>query len=481
MSRASRRFVAVALLSGSFFVFLIPGFAGYDEPYHFLRAWQLSNLQVRSERRVDANGARDLGASFPASLRTAVLDVLRDTLTPRLDPACHGTTAACALHRLTDPAPRGRSTFVGFPSSAIYAPLPYVPAAIMIRVGRAAGLSVLATLWLARFANLAAYILVIVLAIERMPRWRAVLAILALMPVCIVQASTVSADGLTIAFAFLAIALALRLATAEPGLSARRALLEVGAVGVALGLSKPPYIVFALLFLPAVVRHRDALLGRLLPLVLLPGVALFAWWSHYAQSVWLPPPPNPYAAAGVGGTAYVHVNQSKQFQFVEHHVGYFLRTIATTLGGSWTKLFHDAVAQVPAWSTSAAVSVVVALLTYGALVAALFATRERPTADGDRQWLQVAVIAAVTLGTLLVLFLLAYAGWNAVEAPRIDAFQGRYLAPVLALGAIGVAAIAPPRAADAAGRDAAIDDWLPWLLAGGALVLTAIALLVYYY
>ena len=57
-----------------------------------------------------------------------------------------------------------------------------------------------------------------------------------------------SAAWLPFALAFLAIALAMRLASADPGISTRRALIVVGALGVALWLAKPPYIVFALLF-----------------------------------------------------------------------------------------------------------------------------------------------------------------------------------------------------------------------------------------
>jgi hypothetical protein len=36
-------------------------------------------------------------------------------------------------------------------------------------------------------------------------------------------------------------------------------------------------------------------------------------------------------------------------------------------------------------------------------------------------------------GLFVSLLFLAYVGWNAVAAPRIDAFQGRYLLPVVAV------------------------------------------------
>ena len=47
------------------------------------------------------------------------------------------------------------------------------------------------------------------------------------------------------------------------------------------------------------------------------------------------------------------------------------------------------------------------------------------------------------------LMFLAYVGWNAVTAPRIDAFQGRYLLPVAAVIAI---VVMPDRVAGATGE-----------------------------
>ncbi|HEY1738344.1 MAG TPA: DUF2142 domain-containing protein, partial [Acidimicrobiia bacterium] len=370
-----RRFVAIAMVFCTLLVILTPAFTGYDEPYHYVRAWQLSNAQVHSVQYRDANGQKDLGAYFPATLYVTMFDALLDGFYASTRHQCHGPSAACAFGDLDEAAPHGPNTLIGFPSAAVYPPVPYIPSAAAIRAARWLGLSTLATLWLARFAGLAAYVLLVSFALVRIPRWRGVLAVVALTPVCIFQAAMVSADGLTIALALLSIALALlsialamRLALPRPGLSATRALVEVGLLGAALGLSKPPYIVFLLLFLPAAIRHRHALLGRLLPVVMLPGVALFAWWSHYAQSVWLPPASSSGRAGAIFGFGLAGADESKQLTFVEQHPLHFLDATATTIGHTWASLLHDAVAQVSGWvSTPAALAVVIALLSYAAL------------------------------------------------------------------------------------------------------------------
>ena len=43
------------------------------------------------------------------------------------------------------------------------------------------------------------------------------------------------------------------------------------------------------------------------------------------------------------------------------------------------------------------------------------------------------MLIAIAIATFLSLMLLAYLGWNALESPRIEAFQGRYLLPLVPL------------------------------------------------
>jgi uncharacterized membrane protein len=64
------------------------------------------------------------------------------------------------------------------------------------------------------------------------------------------------------------------------------------------------------------------------------------------------------------------------------------------------------------------------------LVAGAFAISPTPLSGG--RGLRI-LGGAIALGLFVAVFYLAYAGWNAVGAPRIDEFQGRYLLPVVAL------------------------------------------------
>ena len=66
-------------------------------------------------------------------------------------------------------------------------------------------------------------------------------------------------------------------------------------------------------------------------------------------------------------------------------------------------------------------------------VLAIIVIDSAPLAGGNPMRATALALAAVTIVVSLVL---AYIGWNALRAPRIDGFQGRYLLLVFALLAL---------------------------------------------
>ena len=102
------------------------------------------------------------------------------------------------------------------------------------------------------------------------------------------------------------------------------------------------------------------------------------------------------------------------------------RTVARYPG----RLVHDAFAQSPTWRPPGAMVACVVVL----LAAALLCSHDPLPGGRAMRLLGVGVAVAMFVS----LMFLAYVGWNAVTAPRIDAFQGRYLLPVAAVIAIVV-------------------------------------------
>ena len=91
-------------------------------------------------------------------------------------------------------------------------------------------------------------------------------------------------------------------------------------------------------------------------------------------------------------------------------------------------------------------------------------------------------MAVTGVCTAMGVFLLAYTGWNQVAAPRIDAFQGRYLFLPLALL---IFSIAPVRQKYDLGKPVAIRSLIlrtaPALACAGAAAIAFVSMVVHYY
>ena len=129
-----------------------------------------------------------------------------------------------------------------------------------------------------------------------------------------------------------------------------------------------------------------------------------------------------------------------------HHPWFFVETIARTLGAFGTRLLREVVAQVPLWSLPVVVVVVAfALLATGGAVAD---THAAPVLG----WRSRALLAGIAVVTFVTLMLLAYTGWNAVGSPRVEAFQGRYLLPLLRCWCLATPSLIAPAGARARSR-----------------------------
>ncbi|HEX4492504.1 MAG TPA: DUF2142 domain-containing protein [Acidimicrobiia bacterium] len=416
----------IGLLAGLAFVLIVPPLGGYDEAVHYARAYQVSQGQL-----IATHHGHELGGDLPVAMRTDLENVLI-SVNRLIGHRAHAPSSpASFLSHLGDRSARGREAFVNFPTSAVYSPVPYAPASVLMAIGRALGASTMLLIYLGRLGSLLGTVGLLTLAARRMPTRATSLMVVALLPVTIVQAAMLSADGVTLALTLLVLALALRLAATPTADVSRAQLVELAAATVALGFAKPPYILVALALAIPWRRHAARVRGAIAGAVV-GGFGAAAAWAAYASHVYV----TPALPVGLTGTArfaaYTHVNPHEQEQYVLHHPRAFVRVVGTTLAKFPGQLAHDAVAQIPLWGLPA----IFAILAVVPLVVSLLA-RDRADDGGDRAPVvgvrSRVLLLALAVATLLSLMFLAYVGWNAVHALRIEAFQGRYLMPLIPL------------------------------------------------
>lgn len=292
-------FVVMAVLFGLVFAFITPPFEAPDEPVHFFRSYQVSTLNFS----VDKVGTT-YGGLMPASLQdtiSATWDKSALAFHPNLKYPLGYTRDALSI-KTTD-----HQHVYDFSTTAYYSPVSYIPQALGIGIARVLSLPPIIMMYFGRIFNLAAWILLFSLAINFLPRRKWALVFLALIPMALFQAASLSADVMATGLVALLMSMILRYISLNKQLS-KLDLAWLVAVAVLLALSKQIMFLFVPLLLllgkNLFASKRQAYLLKAV-LIVVP-LAFFAIWSLHVHGI---PQSN-----SVGG-----IDPPAQEKFILHH------------------------------------------------------------------------------------------------------------------------------------------------------------------
>jgi len=274
---------------------------------------------------------------------------------------------------------------------------------------------------LTRLVGFASALALTFLAIRVMPSHRYALAALALLPPIVYSRSTVDADPLTNALAFLFIACALR-AMIGSGLLKARQLVGLAVLALVVAQCKSAYLLlpFIALAIPAARYSNKTSYWAWTAALILPGVlGSFGWMLLVKHSLF---------AAGVNYTTWSgQVDPDAQIHLIlQHPLDYlaillrklFLTTFFPRVAVEIAGLFGPPVLLAPA-----TVLILIALF-----VLAVLADPTKGVVYPKRlRWLAPAIVAVSLVFTLTLL----YVQWTGFGKDTIDGFQGRYLFPLL--------------------------------------------------
>jgi hypothetical protein len=403
-----RVFLVLAGAFGLFFAFATPAHDPPDESRHHGRAWLVSSGWLR------------VVGEAPGHAASVPWDIAH--LHPRghhyTDDAYHVRRVFGAARRAPAHAPsemwsglRGRLDPSHLQPVRILTPYPphlYAPYLPGLWLARAVDASAGAGLLLARLGGLGFWLTGIWLCLGIAPSQRWLLAAVALLPMSVFQAASVSGDPLTQVAVFWFVAEWLRSA-------AQGGRVRLLAAALAVGLAKPGYapIASACLLLPGSWPRRIGTTGAALALTSVPALA----WTPFLQAA-----QEPAMVEGADAIA--------QLGFILTDPLAFLSALADStrfhqrawLEGMIGYLGHFDV-PIPPASTA---------LALAALAASASLDR------GALGWALRTGLLGVFALTSLALLVLAYAGWSPVGADKILGFQGRYLLPILPLALLAV-------------------------------------------
>ncbi len=279
--RAERFFLVLALPFGLALLVVTPPFQAPDESVHFYRSYQVSELGLLATERGGL-----IGGELPSSLSRLVPHFLDLHFFPdrKQDIGVLRAQFAVALN------PHERE-FVDFRSSAFYSPIPYIPQAIGIAAGRFFGAGPLLLFYAGRLANLFVFLALVWASVRAMPAHAWVMALIALMPMTMFMAASVSPDSLTVAMALLFTA-KIFLLVVEPEKESRFSPWWIMALALMIGLCKGYLPLLLLVFLVSPRRfRRGSAYAAWAACVLAAGAGSLAIWAWATGELFVPTEP----------------------------------------------------------------------------------------------------------------------------------------------------------------------------------------------
>ena len=398
-------FTGLALVFGLLFALITAPFQAPDEHEHYFRAFQISEAMFIAQRSGDS-----VGGLLPKSLAeaTKVSEGIAGKTDKRQD-----------LERLRMFAgfryDAGQRMFIEFPNTALNFPTLYFPQAMGIAMGRALGLSSLTFAYLARLCNLLAWLGIVMLAIKIIPVFKWVTVLLALTPMSLFLASSLSADAMTNAVSILFVATVARVALDNEYRLSRGTVLFLLVLSVLVTLSKSVYITIVLLiFLIPVNKFggRFAQLGFVM-VCLSANIGVTWLWARTVQGLFvaMSPSENPMPA--------------EQISFLLSNPDEFLLAIGNTISTYYVALARQLIG-VLGW-LDIRLNPWVYALSYCLLLGFSLLDSRSDVVIGRRS--KLIIFAALFAGVLLI-FTALYVKWNSVGNDIVTGMQGRYFIPL---------------------------------------------------
>lgn len=411
MRNPANVFALLATVLGVVFVFLTPLFQVPDEPTHAYRAYQISLGVFVAEIR---DGI--VGGEVAASL----VETARVSRAPENDRSA--ASRSSSLQRLrSKPLDPANSIFIAFPATAVYSPVAYVPHAIGFVVARWLDVSAPSLCYIGRLTNLLAWAAMVLVAIRITPIYKWLLLVLALLPMSLFEAASMSADATINGLAFVTIALFFKLALEPRQRVGKREIVVLLALCGLVALAKPGYI--AIVVLAFLIPH-DKLGSRMRQFglfALLSSVAIgttLIWAELGRVGAHLQPIADKASAVEISDPV-------AQMRFILSDPINFVGIIRGTLSDQFEILRQHFVG-VLGWLD---VVLPQASVDFGCAVLVFIALRESRVdialGVGHKALLATYVIA--TTGLIMTVMFLT---WSPVAASHINGMQGRYFFPV---------------------------------------------------
>lgn len=408
-------FLFFAITGGMITIFVTPPLQVPDEQNHFFRAYQIASGKFVPETRNDK-----VGGFIPIGIVN---------FTNNFNGICfHAekkTKLATIYKSLNIPLNSKNQTFAFFPNTGSYSPVSYIPQSLAIITGNLFNAPPLILMYLGRISNLLCWIILISLAINVLPGLKWLFVVLALSPMSLFQASSLSADVVTNGCSFLFIAVIFRLAFDKNASLNKKNLYVLIILLVLISLSKYAYSFLFLLYFLIPVKKSGTMKNYLVnsSILLIITGATVAIASYMVNQIYQSVSPGVNYYGYMSGTPMV--NPILQLQYIITQPFTYVKTILFSLWTGKSFLLTSFIGNLgwldtplPDWF------IIFAFTAIG--IIALGGGNKEISIPLRRKF--ILLVCAATI--IISLSTLLYLSWTPVGSPIISGLQGRYFIPV---------------------------------------------------
>ena len=405
-NKAENAFLIIGVIFGILFLLITPPFQVSDEYNHFFRSYQISEGRIIPERQQSK-----IGGLIPKSLVTTSQSV--STGIPFHPEIKQKPEKIFSLLNL--PLESHNKIFVHFPNTSLYSPIPYLPQATGIALGKIIGFSPITLMYMGRICNLLVWVLLGYLSIKVTPIFKWLFFLLALTPMSLFQAASLSADGVTNSLSFLLIAIFLNHGLVESKQVNKIGIFIIILLSILLSLAKQAYLPLALLFLiippkKLGMKRYFTIFALLLLLCLLAVIA----WSFITKEMYIPLQPN--------------VSPSKQLVIILNNPLNFFALIFDTFILKIATYIKEFIGTLGWLDTE-----LPKLYIFSYAFVLLFVAMASKKKDIVISYKQKMVILITLILNVIFLYALMYLSWTSVGGNIIEGIQGRYFIPIAPL------------------------------------------------
>ena len=422
-------FLVFSLFFGIVFVFIVPPFMMIDEPAHFVRIYEITTGKIISTKYKITNPQTNkqeliVGNYYPQEIQILVNDFAETRLNSVTQQPIIGkfkkfSSKEILNHLNIHLNENGPKSFLRLLGASSYSPIPYIPQIIGVFLAKVLNFPVLSFLYIARILNLITWIILIYNSIKITPIKKWLFCLLSLTPLCLFQASSLSADGMTTGLSFLYIALILKYTLDETKqyLSPRNKLFLL-LIAILLSLSKSIYFALIPLVLLIPAHKFNSLKTKLEKYYFSASIIIISLILAYSWN---------YLVKDLGYFVEPRIlNTKSQIDYIIAHPIGFLNLLCFSILSNFYLLFFNKLIQFDSRMfithlPNILISMNLLLIYFVALI---------DIQEKQIKRLQKVFMGIISAGTIVLIFFAMFVYCTFPDSLAIKGVQGRYFIPI---------------------------------------------------